>query len=149
MKIILIRDVEKLGKKGSVTEVKDGFARNYLLPCGFAQECTPEALNLIEIKRAKEEKNRARQQDKFKELAEKLSEVNLTISVKAKNEEEIFGSVTAKIIADALEQEEGIQIDKDKIELSEPLKKLGIYKVKVNLLQDINPELKIWIVKSK
>ncbi len=148
MKVILVKDVEKVGQRGTVTEVKDGFARNYLLPYGLAQEATPETLKLIKLKQAKEEKQQVKQREQLKGLADKLAEVSLTISAKAKNDEELFGSVSTKIISDSLEKEEGIKISKDKIELDEPIKKLGIYKVKINLLSDIKPELKVWVVKE-
>lgn len=147
MKVILFKDLEKLGKSGDVVEVKPGYGRNYLFPRNLAGKCTPAAFANLKRKKEAEDKEREKQKQKAEELSKKLSELSLTISCKAKEDEELFGSVTPQMIADALE-EEGFSIAKEKIVLEEPIKKLGIYKIKINLFPEVESQVKVWIVKK-
>jgi len=147
MKVILLGNVDKLGGKGELVEVKNGFARNYLVPAKLAEEAT-EA-NLVSWKLREKKEARLLEQQKFKdeETAKELSKVSVTISAKAKNEEEIFGSVNSKMISEAL-QAENHQISPEKVMLPEPIKRLGIYKVKVKVSSEVETEIKLWVVKQ-
>lgn len=147
MKVILTADVDKLGKAGDTLEVKDGFARNYLIPKKLAIAATSKNLNQLEhqkrIIQARENKKRQSAQA-LKEQIEKLS---LTITCKVGESDRLFGSVTAMDIAKALEKE-NIKLDKRRIKLEEPLKTLGVYNIPIHLEKDIEATLKLWLVKE-
>ncbi|MFA5275937.1 MAG: 50S ribosomal protein L9 [Candidatus Omnitrophota bacterium] len=147
MEVILTKDVEKVGKAGAVIKVKDGFARNFLLPGGLALPVT--AGNLKKLEQDKQKK--AEQAEKLKNealaLKERLSGLSLTIPAISQEDEKLYGSIAAHDIAVAL-KEESFNIDKNLIELAEPIKQLGIYEVDVKLHPEVIAKLKIWIVKK-
>ncbi len=147
MKVILLEDVDKLGSKGESVEVKNGFARNYLMPAGIAEEATEANLASWKLREKKESRLLKQQKLKDKETAKELSKVSVTISAKAKNEEELFGSVNSKMISEAL-QAENYQVLPEKIILPEPIKRLGIYKIKVKVSSEVETEIKLWVVKQ-
>ncbi len=145
MEVILTKDVDKIGKAGSVVKVKDGFARNLLLPKKLAVAVTPGNL-----KRLKEEKEKSVQESEKKKqealaLKERLEKLSLTISATAQDEKNLYGSVTQQDIADSL-KEEGVEVDKNIIILDEPIKALGIYELNVKLHPEVSAKLKIWVV---
>ena len=146
MKIILNKDVEKVGKAGSIVTVKEGFARNFLFPHNLAKPVTEGSLKQLE----QEKQNRSEQSAKIKEesiqIKKKLSEISLTIPALAQDEEKLYGSIGAQDIAQAL-KEEGISIDKNTIDLAEPIKSLGIYEVPVKLHPEVIATVKLWVVK--
>lgn len=149
MKIILLKDVKNLGSEGDTIDVKDGYARNYLIPYGFAIEA-----NKANVKKIEEIKKSAaiRKEKMLKEaeaLQKKLSKISVTIEANAGEEEKLFGSITAEDIANALKSQHDVQIDKHQIKMEEPIKKLGIYKVPVHLIGEINAEVKVWIVQKE
>lgn len=147
MRIILLRDHETLGEAGSQVEVKDGFARNYLIPKGIALKANKESLKKFE-EIAKQKKNKkARALKNSEELAEKLKTLSLTVPVKVGEDDKIFGSVTTQMIAEQL-QEKGYGIDKRQIQLEEPIKALGIYDIPVRLHSEISTSVKLWVIKS-
>ncbi len=147
MRIILLRDYENLGEAGEQVEVKDGYARNYLVPRGYALKATKQNMKKFE-EIAKQKKNKlARALKSSKELAEKLKTLSLTVPVKVGEEDKIFGSVTSQMIADQL-QEKGYEIDKRQIQLEEPIKALGIYDIPVRLHSEITTSVKLWVIKS-
>ena len=148
MEVILNQDVEKIGKAGSVVKVKDGFARNFLLPGRLAVPATPASLKKLE----QDKQNKLSQMQSLKkgseELKAKLAELSLTIASLTQGEEEkLFGSITAQDVSAAL-KEEGFDIDKSLIDLSEPIKSLGIYEVPVKLHPEVLAKVKVWIVKK-
>jgi large subunit ribosomal protein L9 len=148
MKIILREDVEKVGQSGEVVDVKDGFGRNYLIPQGKAIMATKGAVD--ELSRLKKE---AARQAEFtvkeaKELAQLLEVTSLTIPVTTGEEDKIHGTVTNANIADALEERE-IMVDKKDITLDQDVKALGEYTATVNLVGDLNPKVKFWVVKDE
>ena len=147
MRIILLKEVARLGKKGDIVEVKNGYARNYLIPYGFALKATRENLKKFEELKRREEKLLEKRKREALKLKEKLEKISLTIQAEAKENDEIYGSIGQVQIKNAL-KEEGIEIDKDKIQLEEPIKKLGVYKVKINLEKDIDTFLRVWVVKK-
>ncbi len=148
MEIVLIKDFQDLGKAMDVLTVKDGYARNFLIPAGVAVPATEgnkkkvaEAKRIAELgeeKKLKEARQRAR----------KIEQIPCTIPVKVGEEDRIFGSVTAQEIADFL-QKEGFAIDKNNIELEEPIKQLGVYTVTIVLHKDVAAKLKVWVVKEE
>jgi large subunit ribosomal protein L9 len=147
MEIILRQAVENLGKPGDVVKVKAGYARNYLLPHGLAYEATPGNLKRIQQERdrldAAENERRAAAQG----LAEKIEQVSLTFSARVGEEGKLFGSVTATDIAQQLEGQ-GFHIEKRQIDLHEPIKALGVYRVPVRLHADVKPEVRVWVIKQ-
>ncbi|HXG38719.1 MAG TPA: 50S ribosomal protein L9 [Bacteroidota bacterium] len=147
MKVILRQDFEQLGKLGDVVDVKDGYARNYLIPRKIAYMATPSALRTLE----EEKKQLARKLEKEKtgseKLAAQLEKVSLTVQMKVGEDDKLFGSVTSQMIADGL-QEKGISLDKRWIELEEPIKALGIYDVNVKLPGGVTGKVKVWVVRE-
>ena len=148
MKIILREDVEKLGQSGEVVDVKDGYGRNYLIPQGKAVMATKGAIQ--ELERLKKE---AARQAEFtvkeaKELAKQLEVTSLTIPVTTGEEDKIHGTVTNADIAAALEERD-ILVDKKDISLDQDVKALGEYTATVNLVGDLNPQVKFWVVKDE
>jgi len=147
MEIILTRDVEGLGSAGDVVTVADGYARNYLLPRGLAEKATPAAQRRIEkIRRARQERLE-RELAEARALAERLESLRCTVPVKAGVEGKIYGSVTAAAIVEALEQE-GVTLDRRQVELEEPIKELGVFKVPVRLHPEVTATLEVWVVEE-
>ncbi|MEX0843914.1 MAG: 50S ribosomal protein L9 [Balneolaceae bacterium] len=148
MKIILREDVEKLGQSGEVVDVKDGFGRNYLIPEGKAIMATKGAIQ--ELERLKKEAARKAEftVQEAKDLAQLLEVTSLTIPVTTGEEDKIHGTVTNAHIADALEERE-IMVDKKDISLDQDVKGLGEYTATINLVGDLNPKVKFWVVKDE
>jgi large subunit ribosomal protein L9 len=145
--VILLQDVEKLGSMGEELTVKDGFARNYLIPGELAIEATPGALKVLEAKRKKKEREEKKLAEEAAKLAERLKDASVTIEAEAGEEEKLFGSVTADMISESLAAE-GLEIDKRKIDLEEPIKKLGVYNVAVKLHPEIKAQVRVWVIKK-
>ena len=147
MEIILTKDVGKIGKIGQIVKVKDGFARNFLIPNGLAVPLTPGNLKKLE----REKQNKLLQLEKVKkeheEIKEKLENLSLTMPVLTKEEDKMYGSVTEQEIAHAL-TEEGFEVDKNSIVLDEQIKSLGIYEIPIKLDPEIIAKVKVWIVKK-
>ncbi|MBA3670658.1 MAG: 50S ribosomal protein L9 [Gemmatimonadaceae bacterium] len=147
MEIILRQAVESLGHPGDVVVVKNGYARNYLLPRGFAYEATPGNLKRISAERTRLEAAESDRRGTAQELAKKLEEVQLTFSARVGEEGKLFGSVTAGDIAEQLAAQ-GHHIEKRLIDLHEPIKALGVYRVPVKLHADVKPEIRVWVIKQ-
>lgn len=147
MLVILRKRVDKLGDIGDVINVKDGYARNFLLPGGFAEVSTPEKVAQIQALKEKERLQLEKEKEEARLLAEKLTHTSCTITVQAGEEDKLFGAVTAGDIAKVLAQE-GLNIPKKKIVLEEPIKKVGIYNIPVRLAPDIEAVFKLWVVKE-
>jgi len=147
MEVILRHAVENLGKPGDVVKVKNGYARNYLLPHNLAYEATPGNLKRIQQERARLEAAEGQRRDAAQEIATKLEQVSLTFSARVGEEGKLFGSVTGADIAQQLEQQ-GFHIEKRQIDLHEPIKSLGVYRVPVRLHADVKPEIRVWVIKQ-
>ena len=147
MKVILLKDIKRLGKFGDTVEVKAGYGRNYLIPSGLALLANKENAKKIVSLKKEEEKKQSQEKQRALALKEKIEAVSLTLTVQTKDDEELYGSVDQLAIAKALSGE-GIDIEKDKIKLSEPIKKLGVYSITVSLSQNIEAVLKVWVVKK-
>lgn len=147
MEIILRQGVENLGKPGDVVKVKAGYARNYLLPHGLAYEATPGNLKRIQQERERLEAAENDRRAAAQGLAEKFEQVSLTFSARVGEEGKLFGSVTAADIAQQLEAQ-GFRVEKRQIDLHEPIKALGVYRVPVRLHADVKPEVRVWVIKQ-
>ena len=147
MEIILRQAVENLGKPGDVVKVKPGYARNYLLPHGLAYEATPGNLKRIKQERERLEAAENTRRASAQELAEKVEKVSLTFSARVGDEGKLFGSVTATDIAQQLEAQ-GVHVEKRQIDLHEPIKALGVYRVPIRLHADVKPEVRVWVIKQ-
>jgi large subunit ribosomal protein L9 len=147
MEIILRQGVENLGKPGDVVKVKAGYAHNYLLPHGLAYEATPGNLKRIQQERERLEAAENERRGAAQGIAEKLEQVSLTFSARVGEEGKLFGSVTAADIAQQLEAQ-GFHVEKRQIDLHEPIKALGVYRVPVRLHADVKPEVRVWVIKQ-
>ena len=147
MKVVLKKSIDRLGNVGDVVTVADGYARNYLIPRDLATRADAGKIKLIEherrVIRAREEKVIKDTQ----ELAGRIEQISCTISAKAGEEDRLFGSVSDSDIALALD-EAGIEIDKKKVQLEEPIKELGVYSVPINLGRGVTARLKVWVVRE-
>jgi len=147
MEIILRQAVENLGSPGDVVKVKSGYARNYLLPHGLAYEATPGNLKRIQQERDRLEAAENERRGAAQGIAEKLEQVSLTFSARVGDEGKLFGSVTAADVAQQLEAQ-GFHIEKRQIDLHEPIKALGVYRVPIRLHADVKPEVRVWVIKQ-
>jgi large subunit ribosomal protein L9 len=143
MKIILLQDEKKLGKKGDIIEASEGFARNYILPKKIGVEATPKNLNDLKLQKANTEKLAQEQLDAAKELAQRLETMEVVVKMKAGEGGRAFGSVSSKEIAVAFKEQNGIEIDKKKIQLPEALKNFGTYEVVVKLHPQVNGKFRV------
>ena len=143
MKVILKADIKGVGKKDQIIEASDGYARNFLLPKNLAVEAN--ATNLSKLKTKKDSENYKKNQEKeeAKSLAEKLEKVRLRFKVKTGENGKVFGGVSSKEIADSLEKEYKIKVDKKKIDLKEPIKILGIKRVDIKLFEGVVGTVKV------
>ena len=133
MKVILTQDVKNLGQKGSIIEVKDGYARNYLLPKGLAEEATESNLNIIKGQKEAEKIKKEKELEKARSMAKIVNNTVVEIKAKAGENGKLFGSITSMDIAENLRKNFNLDIDKKKINLTEPIKSLGAYETEVKL----------------
>jgi large subunit ribosomal protein L9 len=147
MKVIFLQDVKGQGKKGEIKEVSEGYARNFLLPKGVVQIATDGAKKSLDQITASAEKKKEKEKDEFKALAARLSEMTIVIKAKAGEGGRLFGAITSKQIAEALELQK-IKIEKRKIELDDPIRVLGVTKVTVKLYLDIKGTLNVQVVEE-
>lgn len=147
MQVILNSDVEKLGKIGEVVNVKDGYARNFLIPRGLASLASRGSLKQVARKQELQAKELEKKKKTAQELAQKLKGFSVTISVEANEEDKLFGSLTSVEIAKVCKIDNFV-FDKKNVVLDEPIHKLGVYKAKVNLHPEVSQEIKIWVVRK-
>lgn len=147
MDVILREDVQHLGRAGEIVTVKGGYARNYLIPKGLAYFATAANRQRVEAERKRREERLAADRTAAEAQQAKLADVSLTFSVKTAEGEKLFGSITAHDIATKL-QELGFDIDKRRIELDEPIKLVGIYKIPIRLDAGVRAEIRVWVVKE-
>ncbi len=143
MIVILLQDVKGKGKAGDVVKVNDGYARNMLLPKGLAKEATQGNVRSLEKQKALAEEKRQEQKAAAQELAQKLEKLTVTIQSKGGENGKLFGSITSKDIAEALEAQEGIKVDKKKIDLAAPIKQTGTETVTLKLFPEVAAKLKV------
>ena len=148
MELILKEDVKNLGEQGELVDVKPGFARNYLIPKGLAIVATKASRRILEEeKRQREVKERKLKRD-LRETAEELKNLSVTIVVQAGEEDQLYGSVSERDIAEAVSKESGVEITPRQVELEKPIKVLGVYTVTINLHADVEAQVKVWVVKE-
>ncbi len=145
MKILLKKDINTLGKTGEVVDVANGYARNYLLPKKFAVIVTKGNIEQINIQREKNEEKQNEEIKRLKDLADDISKISYTITVKTNEEGKLFGSVTASHIADAI-SEKGYEIDENMVILETPIKRCDLFNINVMLHPDVKAQCRIWIV---
>lgn len=148
MEIVLLEDVKALGKKGQIVKVNDGYARNYILPKKLGVEANSKNLNDLKLQKANEERIAAQQLADAKKFAEELKEKSITVSVKAGDGGRIFGSVSTKEITKAAKDQLGLDLDKKKMILPEPIKTLGTTIVPIRLHRDVTAELAVKVVEE-
>jgi large subunit ribosomal protein L9 len=148
MDVILREDVEKLGTRGQLVKVAPGYARNFLLPNKMAVAATESNKKIVEQERQAHLRREAKVEGEAKDLGKMLGSVSITISQKAGENDQLFGSVTSKDIAEALEQQ-GYTIERRKIALDEPIKTLGEFKVPVRLHREVTAEITVHVVKEE
>ncbi len=147
MEVILCQDVRKLGKIGDVVNVKDGYARNFLIPQKIAYVATAANLKRIEKQKAKQEAENERALREAEALAEKLSKVSCTVTVEVNDLDKLYGSVTEIDIVRALDVE-GFDIDKKKIIIEQAIEDLGIYEVGIKLHPQVTAKIRVWVAKK-
>ncbi len=147
MKVILRKDYETLGKIGEVVTVKDGYARNYLIPRSIAYRATTSSLRALEEEKKQHDRQEQKQFKDAEKLGVELEKLSVTIPMKVGEDDKLFGSVTSQMIADAL-KEKGFTVDKRTIELEEPIKTLGIFEVPVKLHSKVSAKAKVWVVRE-
>jgi large subunit ribosomal protein L9 len=148
MKVLLKHDVSKLGKAGQVKTVADGYARNFLIPQGLAVLATPGAMKQADALAKAEQLRQAQLASDASALAEVLKQTKLTFTVRAGEGGKLYGSITSQQIADELKAKAGLEVDKRKIELREPIRSLGVHKVAVHLASELVPEVTVNVLEE-
>lgn len=148
MDILLLQDVEGVGKTGEVHAVAGGYARHFLIPRGLAVVATEGVLKEAEDWRQAQARREERQRAKLEKLAARIEEITLNFNAKVGEKERLYGSITSGDIVEALERELGEKVDKRKIELPEPIRELGTYQVAVRLMGDLVPEVTVVVEES-
>ena len=147
MKVILRQDFETLGNIGDIVDVKDGYARNYLIPRNIAFQATAGSMQRLEEEKKQVQKRSEKQKKESENVAAELAKLSITIKMKVGEDEKLFGSVTSQMIADEV-VEKGMKIDKKQIELEDSIKSLGIYDVPVKLPAGVTGTVKVWVVRE-
>jgi large subunit ribosomal protein L9 len=148
MEVILREDIDKLGNRGEVVKVASGYARNFLIPKRLAVAATDSNKKIVEQERQAHLRKEAKQQGEAQDLAKLLNGVSVTIAQKAGENDQLFGSVTSKDVADALAAK-NFTIDRRKIQLDEPIKQLGEYKIPVRLHREVTAEITVVVAKEE
>jgi len=148
MELILKEDVKNLGERGELVDVKPGYARNYLIPRGMAIVATKASRSILEEERRQREVRERKLKRDLQETAESLKNVSVTIVVQAGEEDQLYGSVSERDIAEAVSRESKIDIDPGQVELEKPIKVLGVYTVVIKLHRDVETPVKVWVVKE-
>lgn len=147
MKVILKKDFESVGKLGEIVEVKNGHARNYLIPQGIALKADEKNIRILETERRQMELRLNKDKKSAEKLAEQLNKISCTAAVTVGEEDKVFGSVTTQDISDLL-KDKGFDIDRKKILLDESIKALGIYTIPIKLHTEVEAKIKLWVVKE-
>ncbi len=148
MKVILLQDVKALGKKGDIVEVNSGYARNFILPKKLGVEATEKNKNDVKLQKAHEEKMAAQRLADAKEMAAKLESLQIVVSMKRGEGDRVFGSISAKEIAEAAAAQHGVELDKKKIQIEDPIRSFGMFEVPIKLHPEVVGRLYV-LVKEK
>ena len=147
MKVILVEDIHRLGSRGDVVNVKDGYGRNFLIPSGKALPATKGALEQLKVKVKVDEARVKKDKRAAEEIAERLSGVSCTVRVQADEGDKLYGSVTERDVATALD-EQGYETDPGNVIMDEHIKMLGVYPIKISLFKDVEAEIKVWVIRE-
>lgn len=148
MKVVLLKDVKKVGKKGDIVDVSDGYARNFLLAKKFGVEATNNAINDVKLKKAADDRRRAEELEEAQELGKKLKEMSITLKMKAGEGGRTFGSISTKEIAKGAKEQLDLTLDKKKMVLKDPIKSLGNHIIKVKLHPKVTSELTVKVIEE-
>ncbi|ROR25716.1 large subunit ribosomal protein L9 [Mobilisporobacter senegalensis] len=148
MEVILLQDVKTLGKKGDKVNVNDGYARNYILPKKLGVEATPKNLNELKLQKANEERRQQEILEEAKAFAELISKKPVLVKIKSGEGGRTFGSVSSKEISVAAKEQHGLDIDKKKLQLSDPLKNLGTFTIPVKIHPKVTGELTVKVIEA-
>ncbi len=149
MKVILLEDVKSLGKKGEIVEASDGYVRNFLLPKKLGVEANAKNLNDLKLQKANEEKLAKERLEAARAFAEEMETKEVVVKMKAGEGGKAFGSVSSKEIAQAAKSQCGMEIDKKKIQMTEPIKNFGVFQVQIKLHPKVSGQLKVKVVEEK
>lgn len=147
MKVIFLQDVKGQGKKGEVKNVSEGYAQNFLIPRGLVRPATEGNVKTLEQQTAAEQKRKAQEKEDAIQLGKKLEEITVELKAKAGEGGRLFGAITSKQVADALEKT-GVKLDKRKIEMPEPIRSLGVTQVSVKLHPEVKSTLKVHVAEE-
>lgn len=148
MQVILRQSINKLGQMGEIVTVKNGYARNYLIPRGYAYFASEGAKKALEVEKKQLLKKQAKEKEQAEKIAALMNDIQISIPMKVGEEGKLYGSVTNQIIADEL-QKRNFQIDKRSVILDEPIKSLGVFDMKVKLHSEVFANLKIWVINEE
>jgi len=148
MEVILLEDVKTLGKKGQIVKINDGYARNFVLPKKLGIEATAQNLNDLKLANKRAEKEAAQELAAAKELAKKIEESTVTVSMKTGEGGKTFGTISTKEVAEAAKKQLGLEIDKKKMKLDEPIKTLGSHIITVKLHKEVSAKLTVKVVEK-
>lgn len=149
MKVLLWQDIDNLGKRGEVVQVKPGYARNYLLPHRLASEPTPSMYKEFELEKRRQAKKEKQIVTEAEAVAAKLQEISsVTVEVNTNEEGQLYGSVSPTMISEAL-RDQKLKVEPKWIEIAEPIKQVGVYEILVRVYKEVCPKVKIWVVSSK
>lgn len=147
MKVIFLKDVKGQGKKGEIKEVSEGYAQNFLIPRGLVRLATDGNVKTLENQTAAEVKRKEREKEEAAELGKKLEEMTVTLKAKAGEGGRLFGAITSKQVAEALEKS-GFKIDKRKIEMHDPIRSLGVTQIPVKLHPEVKSTIKVQVTEE-
>ncbi|MCQ2519674.1 MAG: 50S ribosomal protein L9 [Lachnospiraceae bacterium] len=148
MKVILLQDVKSLGKKDQIVDVNDGYARNFLLPKKLGMEASPANLNTLKLQKANEDKIAAENLANAQKFAEELSKLTVVVKLKAGEGGRAFGTISSKEIVEEAKKQHGVEIDKKKIVLSDPIKNFGSYEVVIKLHPKVQAKMMVKVVEN-
>ena len=146
MKVILTQDVKKIGKKGEIINASDGYAKNFLFPKKLAVPADTQNLNELKAKQASEKHKKEIETEEAKKIAEQIKQIKITIKAKIGENQKLFGSITSKEIAEQIEKELKIKIDKKKITLKDPIKTIGEYPIEIKLYEGVTLKTTVQII---
>ncbi|MCF7916559.1 MAG: 50S ribosomal protein L9 [Candidatus Omnitrophica bacterium] len=148
MEIILLDDLENLGKEGDVVRVKDGYGRNYLIPKKLAMPATKINLKKIDELKKERKKKEKKKEQALAELKDKIDGVSLTIATEAKDDDTLYGNISESQILSLLKEKQSLELSKGKLSLGEPINKLGVYKIPIKISKDLQANLRLWVVRK-
>ncbi len=143
MKVILLSDVAGIGKAGESKQVRDGYARNYLIPRGLARPATEGALRQARESQAAAERRRQRELAQARTIAEQLNNLTITFQARVGDQDLLFGTITSSDIAEAIRAKTGLEVDRRKIEVGDPIRRPGIYSIPIRLTADLEPRINL------